>query len=131
MLLPNQFQVNEAWIVFKLNDEPIRTEKDGDFDLIALMDAASCFILSSSSKSSSTSELTRLESKRMLTQGKKHKNQLPKTLFIPERQPAQQLRTEAESKGITVVQIPEDQLIIFIGEARAGFREHVGSGGAR
>jgi hypothetical protein len=28
MLHPNQFQINEAWIVFKLNDEPIHTELD-------------------------------------------------------------------------------------------------------
>ena len=47
MLHPNQFQVNEAWIAFKLNDEPIHAELDGDFSFLALMDAASCFILSS------------------------------------------------------------------------------------
>jgi hypothetical protein len=49
VLHPNQFQVNEAWIVFKLNDEPLHTVRDGDFDFIALMDAASGFIVSSSS----------------------------------------------------------------------------------
>lgn len=131
MLHPNQFQVNEAWIVFKLNDEPIHTEKDGDFDFIALMDAASCFIVSSSPTPSSAGEPTRLEAKRMLKQGKAHKNQLPKTLFVPEHQPAQQLKAEAESHGITVVEVPEDQLLLFIGEAQEGFREQFGIGGAR
>jgi hypothetical protein len=38
MLQPNQFQVNEAWIVFKLNDEPIHSERDGGIDFLALMD---------------------------------------------------------------------------------------------
>ena len=123
MLHPNQFQVNEAWIVFKLNDEPIYTEIDGDFDFIAVMDAASCFIVSSSPKPSSAGELTRMEAKRMLKQGKSHKNQLPKTLYVPEHQPEQQLKAEAESQGITVVQVPEDQLLLFISEAREGFRE--------
>ncbi len=28
MLHPNQFQVNEAWIAFKLNDIPIPTDRD-------------------------------------------------------------------------------------------------------
>ena len=42
---PNQFHVDEAWIVFKLNDEPLRTDRDGLFNIICLMDAASCFIL--------------------------------------------------------------------------------------
>ncbi len=43
---PNQFQPNETWIAFKLNDAPVFTGADGDFNVLALMDAASCFILS-------------------------------------------------------------------------------------
>jgi len=126
---PNQFEVNEAWIVFKLNDDPIHTDADGDFDFIALMDAASCFILSSSPVPSSAAEPTALEAKRMLKQARAHKNQLPKTLFIPSRQPAQHMKLEAERQGITVVAVPEDQLMLFIGEAREGFRMRFGAGG--
>lgn len=40
MFDPGQFQINEAWIVFKLNDAPVITEVDGDFNVLALMDAA-------------------------------------------------------------------------------------------
>jgi hypothetical protein len=47
MFEPKQFEVNEAWIAFRLNNAPIRTERDGDFNCIALMDAASCFLLAS------------------------------------------------------------------------------------
>lgn len=42
---PRTFQVNEAWIVFKLNEVPVTTEEDGGFNVIALMHAASSFIL--------------------------------------------------------------------------------------
>ncbi len=45
MIEPSQFQVNEAWIAFKLNDAPTLTEEDGDFNVLALMDVASCYIL--------------------------------------------------------------------------------------
>ena len=45
MLHPRQFEVNEAWIAFRLNRTPIRTELEGSFNCFALMDAASCFIL--------------------------------------------------------------------------------------
>lgn len=124
MLHPKQFQVDEAWIAFKLNDGPIHTEQDGDFDFIALMDAASCFILGSAPVAGSRGEPTQLESKRLLKEGQAHKQQLPKTLFIPSNQPAQFLAAEAESLGIVVVHVPEDQLMVFIGEAREGFREH-------
>ena len=37
MLHPGQFEVNEAWVAFRLNDAPIHTERDGDFDCIALI----------------------------------------------------------------------------------------------
>ena len=129
MLHPNQFQVNEAWIAFKLNDGPIHTEQDGAFDFIALMDAASCFILSSAPVPATVAEPTKLESKRLLKQGQAHKKQLPTTLFVPAGQPAQFLAAEAQRQGIEVVRVEEDQLLLFIGEAREGFRERFGSRG--
>lgn len=131
MLHPNQFHVNEAWIAFKLNDAPIRTDRDGDFNFIALMDAASCFILSSAPVSVSAAEPSKLEAGRLLTEGQAHKQQLPKTLFIPSDQPARFLTVEAERQGITVVRVPEDQLLLFIGEARDSFRERFGGGGTQ
>ncbi|OQW64411.1 MAG: hypothetical protein BVN28_03130 [Nitrospira sp. ST-bin4] len=131
MLHPNQFQVNEAWIAFKLNDRPIRTEQDGDFDFIALMDAASCFILSSVSVPAHVDEPTELESRRLLQQGQERKKQLPKTLLVPSGQPAQFLAAAARRKGIEVVHVEESQLLPFIGEAREGFRERFRSGEAR
>lgn len=131
MLHPDQFLVNEAWLVFKLNDEPIHAGADGDFDFLALMDAASCFILSSSTVPASTAEPSALESKRMLKKAKAHKDQLPRTLFIPVGQPAHNLKREAERQGVTTVSIPEDQLLLFIAEAREGFRERFGHGDAQ
>lgn len=126
MLHPNQFQVNEAWILFKLNDAPICTESDGDYNFIALMDAASCFILSSAPVPTDAAEPSKMEAKRLLKEAQARKQQLPKTLFIPSNQTAPLLSVEAKRQGITVVSVPEDQLLPFIGEARAGFRERFG-----
>ena len=128
MLHPNQFHVNEAWIAFKLNDAPIPTGSDGDFNFIALMDAASCFILSSAPVPTSAAEPSRIEAKRLLKEGRAHKQQLPKTLFISSNQPANLLTVEAERQGITVVRVPEDQILLFIGEARESFRERFSGG---
>lgn len=125
---PNQFQVNEAWIVFKLNDAPVFTESDGDFNFISLMDAASCFILGSAPVPVSAMEPSTIEVKRLLQQAQAHLQQLPKTLFIPSGQPAKFLTIEAERQGITVVRVPEDQLLVFIGEAREDFKERFGGG---
>ena len=126
MLHPSQFQVDEAWIAFKLNDQPIHTEQDGDFDFLALMDAASCFILGFATIPATRDEPTQLDSKRLLQQGHAHEQQWPKTLFVPTEQPARFLAAEAERLGIGVVRVAEGQLLLFIGEARESFRERFG-----
>ena len=128
MLHPNQFHVNEAWIAFKLNDAPISIGADGDFNFVALMDAASCFMLSSAIVPASSAEPSKIEAKRLLKEGQAHKQRLPKTLFIPSDQPANLLTVEAERLGITVVRVPEDQLLLFVGDAREGFRERFSGG---
>lgn len=126
MLHPNQFQVNEAWIVFKLNHVPISTAADGDFNLIALMDAASCFILSNDLIPANATEPSNIEAERLLKKGFAHRQQLPKTLYIPTKLPADIFAAEAERQGITVVRISEDQLLPCIGEAKDGFKARFG-----
>ena len=128
MFAPSQFQVNEAWIAFKLNDAPVETEEDGDFNVLALMDAASCMILGSEFVCTGSSEPSQLESKRLLKGGYSHKQKFPKKLFIPTNQTADLLSVEAERNRIIVARVPEDQLLIFIGEAKEGFQQHVSEG---
>jgi len=123
MLHPKQFEVNEAWIAFRLNNAPIRTERDGDFNCIALMDAASCFILGSEFIPVTVSEPTRAQFRRLLKDARRHKQQLPKTLFVPREDVADQVTLEATQQSIDVVRVPERELLIFIGEARDGFAE--------
>ena len=128
MLHPSGFEVNEAWIVFRLNDAPISTEADGDFNVIALMDAASCFILGTEFVPVNSAEPSEMVAKRLIKSGKHHKEQLPKTLFIPENQAADILCIEATRNGITVIRVPEERLLVFIGEAREGLKEHIEGG---
>ena len=60
--------------------------------------------------------------------GHSHKQQFPKKLFIPTNQAADLLSVEAKRNKIFVDRVPEDQLLIFIGEAREGFQQHVSGG---
>ena len=128
MLHPNQFRVNEAWISFKLNDAPIKTEVDGNFNCVALMDAASCFILTVEMVPVTDVEPSKLIARRLLKEARADKQQLPQTLFIPTAQTADNLALEAKRQNIAVIRVPEDQLLIFIGEAREGFRERFTGG---
>lgn len=129
MFKPKQFQVHEAWIAFKLNDAPMTTEANGDFNVLALMDTASCFILGSECIRAVSSEPSQAESRRLLIEGQSRSQQhLPKKLFVPKEQAADILCAEAERLGITVIRAPEEDLALFIREAREGFQEHVGGG---
>ena len=127
MLHPKQFQVNEAWIAFQLNKTPLRTDSEGEFNCLALMDAASCFILTNAFIPVGEAGPSKLESRRLLKKASRHKHELPKTLFLPVGQPAELLAIEAERQNITVVRTDEPNLMLFIGEARESFKEHFDS----
>jgi len=124
-LHPNQFQVNEAWIAFQLNETPISTGKDGSFNCICLMDAASCYILGTELISTSEVEPSQRQAHEMLTAAWAKKGEFPQTLFVPTGRFHGTLKAEAERLGMAVVFAPEDQLLVFIGEARDGYREHM------
>jgi len=123
MLHPKQFEVNEAWIAFRINDAPIRTKSNGDFNCIALMDAASCFILGSELVPVNGGNLTRDQCHRLLKNAQRHKQRLPKTLFVPREDDADLLTQEATQQNIDVLRVSESELLLLIGEARQGFAE--------
>ena len=124
-LHPNQFQVNEAWIVFQLNETPIHTAKDGSFNCICLMDAASCFLLGSELIPSTQVEPSQQQARQLLTAAWATKGEFPQTLFMPTGKFPRTLKAEAERLGMAVITTPEDQLLVFISEARDGYREHM------
>lgn len=126
MLQPKDFEVNEAWIAFRLNSVPIQTEEDGDFNCIALMDAASCSILSSDLIPAEAAGPTQLEFRHLVESAQRDGQQLPGTLFVPPGEFFEKLVAEATKEGIEVVTVSERELLIFTGEARQGFAEQFG-----
>ncbi len=124
MLHPDQFAVDEAWVAFRVNEAPMSAMGEGDFNCIALIDAASCFILGNVVVSSDQAEPSKSALRRLFREATAHKGQLPKTLFVPDRQFLRILPAEADRVGVEIVRVPEEQLLLIIGEARASFREH-------
>lgn len=125
-LHPSQFQINEAWIAFTLNEIPFMTRDEGDFNIFALMDAASCFLLAQEFVSAEESGPSMAHARGLFKTAEAHKNQLPKTLFIPADEPAWALYDEARRHGIEVVRVSTEELLPIIGEAREMFRERFG-----
>jgi hypothetical protein len=130
VLHPNQFQPDEAWIVFRLNDVPVRTDQEGSFNVVALMDAASCFIFGAEFVAVEKAEPSQTQVKRLFSGAKKQSSGLPAKLFVPKRQFEQAVVAAAERLGIAVVRVEEAELLIFIGEARSGFNERFAEGGS-
>ena len=121
---PNQFQVNEAWIVFKLNYTPIRTAQDGWFNCVCLMDAASCFLLGNVLAPVHESEPAQSEVRQLFKDAWQHKQEFPIRLFVPVGQFPTNVPEEAAAQGIDVVRVPEGQLMPFIREAKDGFKQY-------
>lgn len=124
MLHPNQFGPHSAWVAFQLNDRPISTQADGDFNLIALMDAASCFILGTASIPTSAGEPSQLDAKRLFKDGQSRATQWPQRLIVPTTLTASNLQKEAERRGVRIENVPEADLEALIGEARQSFKEY-------
>jgi hypothetical protein len=127
--LPDQFEINEAWVAFKLNTSPIFTKEDGEFNCFSLMDAASGFILSTSFISVLAALLPAEDASQLLEEAHAHKNEWPKLLLVQSAQAADTMIEKAERLGISVRVIPESQLDVFVSDAKEGFNERFGSGG--
>jgi hypothetical protein len=125
LLNPKQFKVHEAWIAFRLNRAPVRTEQDGDFNCIALMDAASCFILGMELVPIDDPDASPILFRRLLKSGEKHKAPLPKILYVSRDKATEGLDHVAELQSIEVVTVSDNELLIFTREARDGFAQHL------
>lgn len=124
MLHPSQFAPNEAWVFFKLNNLPVSTELDGEFDVIALMDAASLFILGSEFVSVGSSGSAAPQIHQLLEAAHSHRQAWPNKLLVPQATPVDKLVAEAESLWISVAAVSEAELSTFTREAQQGFKAH-------
>jgi hypothetical protein len=123
-LHPGQFKVNEAWILFQLTHEPVMTERDGPAVCFGLMDAASCFILSATFfPGTDHKAISKKNVQELLKEGWAHTKEYPNRLFVPEALINGDIETAAQGEVISVVCVPENQLMSIIGEAQKEFQK--------
>lgn len=125
MLDPNQFNVNDAWLVFQLNDAPINTEGDGSFNAVCLMDAASCLILAMAMVPTHQHGPSELEVRRLFKDASDQQRKFPSKLFVPADEFGTAFPAQAERHGVSIVTVAAHELSVFTDEARLGFRAHV------
>lgn len=124
---PSEFAVNETWIAFQLNDVPLETDDEGAFHCIVVMDAASCFILTSQFVPVGESEPSELEARRLLKNGAERAEEYATRLFVPHGRFSGAVTAEAGRLGMNVEAVSEEELTPFTEEARQGFREYLDS----
>lgn len=126
MLEHHQFIEGETWIVFLLSDTPIRTQQDGDYLLIGLMEAATGLIIGNTLQSVNDPELSSALVCDILDRGLQYTGSTASTLIIPTGQFGTVFSSEAERRGMTIVSVPFEQLLRVIGHARESFKEYLG-----
>lgn len=126
MLEHQQFTQGETWIAFLLSDTPIRTERDGDFYPIGLMDAATGIIIGNTLQSVKDSELSTVSVRHILDRGLEYTGSSAGTLILPTDHFGTAFDSEAERRGMTIVTVPFEQLLRVIGHARESFKELLG-----
>lgn len=129
-LHPSQFEVDESWILFRLNRMPVVTSQDEPAVCLGLMDAASCFILSVTTIQGITAVVRKEHLRQLLKKGWAHKERYPSRLFTTPELINDDIEEVAESEGISVVTVLERQLESIIGEAQTSFEESLFQSGS-
>lgn len=66
------------WILLKLDEVPVITDRDGNFDIVALMDASSCFIFGFGYIRADEGQLAESEARKLLKTAYGYKKTYPK-----------------------------------------------------
>lgn len=122
---PDEFSPNEAWLLFQLNSAPVRTEADGDFNAIAIMEITSGVIFGMELVPLLDPEITEFQSRKLLNMAESKAGSRPRLFYIPSESEADHLTRVARKMGITVERLPSAEFAELTKEAVDGFAAHV------
>ena len=111
-----------------MNDAPIVTEQDGDFDVLCLMDAASCYILSNDFVPILDGSDPVRMAERLLAGAKVKAGCFPEKLFVSDELESDRFAALAKKIGAELTSFGDEDLASFASEAKEGFLAHVGGG---
>ena len=102
MLTPDQFAVNEAWIVVKVNDTHLFV-KDDPYDMYVLMDAGSTYVLGHALSKVSEGSPQEEDVEAIFKKGWEAKQQWPKRLIVTGKSSAENIfKVIAEKHGMAI-----------------------------
>ncbi|MBT3144865.1 hypothetical protein [Neptunomonas phycophila] len=123
MIDHNDFRVNEAWVVFKLNEVPLLTQ-DGGMNMYALMDIGSGYIIGHIS-SSESSVPDKKEVKKLFLKAWKEKSDWPYKLILEEDNiQMKAVKQFAKNNGISLQQSSASELGKITSDPKKAFANH-------
>ena len=129
MLSPSDFEVDEAWVLFRLNESPIHEGDERNFDVITLMDAASGSERHRELLPLATKESWDAQARRLLEIAiSLNKKRLPRVILTTKGVLADFIRFEAERLGIRVKPVPQYELRELTAERRRAFAQKLEEG---
>lgn len=119
-----QFAENEAWLLFQLNEEPVHTRADGDFNIFCLMDLATGLIVATEFLGARSEEPSEPEARKLLGSAESKAGAWPKYLFVDADRKFAHMVKAATSAGVIVLAESASDLAPITQEARDGFAAH-------
>lgn len=121
MITPDQFEVNEAWIAMRINEEFLFV-KDEPYDMHVLIDAASAYVLGHVLSSVVDESPSGKDVEALFRKAWEAKSRWAKKLIIPANYIAESVfRVEAENDGLAVEIVPLSDLEPIVGPLRELF----------
>lgn len=120
MLSPNNYRVNEAWIVAKINNIPFQVQND-EYDVYVLLDAGSTYVfgqaLSKVDGSATIEEVAALFD--TAWQGKQ---QWPEKIMVTDNSNTSAIfEAQAKKIGLPVIHMPIAEIELIVGELMSLF----------
>jgi len=127
ILFPEDFEHNQAWLVFRINQTPIQTPEQS-FDVYVLQDAASMFILGQTFASHDESEFDAEEVVQIMNSARNQTDGWPEELIlIGVPQANNPFVAVARHHKIPVRTVSEGELSFYIKDVQEGFEEFLGA----
>ena len=130
MLTPDQFDVNEAWIAIRVNEEFIFVKND-PHDIFFLIDAASAFVLGFVFSSVVDESPNEQDVENLFNEAWKTKQEWPGKLIVADDSIANDVFIkQAQRNGFEFDTVPASSLMPIVGELKETFyRNFMGNPG--
>ena len=121
MLTPDQFVVNEAWIVVKVNDAHLFV-KDDPYDMYVIMDAGSTYVLGHALSKVSEGSPQEEDVEAIFKKGWEAKQQWPTRLIVTGKSSAENIfKVIAEKHGIEIENASLSSIVTLVKPLKDSF----------